>query len=409
MLQDEMFVVVEVPEVDVIVEKPPDIKIIPEVAPDVIVLATGAVGVPGPEGPEGDVGPAGPQGVQGPVGPTGPQGSTGTGILMKGEVATVAALPPTGNVQGDAYIVQADDSLHIWNGTAWISGGSIQGPPGPTGPTGAQGPTGATGATGAAGADSTVPGPVGPAGPTGPAGAPGYPTTTGHLGDILTVSADGAAPTWEDAPAGGGVDYIGDWAAPTTYKRGDVVRYLGRDYLAVNPSTGQVPGMAVGSVSVGLAFPASPVDGQRFTLVDSLTAPTYAWDFMYVAGITDAYKWVFVGGPTKESRVETDYPANPALTLSVPRPGYYNLEHGGMAYGLVLDTIYQASLSSDGGASSLAYTNFRTVGSMAGWMSSVVGAHANVLVASLLTQSCNAAGGTRLERRWIKAQPVRVS
>jgi hypothetical protein len=322
--------------------------------------------------------------------------------------------------------------LHIWDGTQWVSGGSIQGPPGATGPQGVQGPTGATGPqgvpgpqglTGSTGAQG-VPGPTGstgaqgppgdvgaqgPIGPAGPQGTPGYPATTGHLGDILTVSADGGAPTWEDAPAGGGVDYIGDWAAPTTYKRGDVVRYLGRDYLAVNPSTGQVPGMAVGSVSVGLAFPASPVDGQRFTLVDSLTAPTYAWDFMYVAGITDAYKWVFVGGPTKESRAETDYPANAALTLSVPRPGYYNLEHGGMAYGLVLDTIYQASLSSDGGASSLAYTNFRTVGSMAGWMSSVVGAHANVLVASLLTQSSNAAGGTRLERRWIKAQPVRVS
>ena len=46
----------------------------------------------------------------------------------------------------------------------------------------------------------------------------------------------------------------------------------------------------------GTSFPVSPANGELFTLVDSLTTPTYAWDFRYVASITDAYKWVFVGG-----------------------------------------------------------------------------------------------------------------
>jgi hypothetical protein len=229
------------------------------------------------------------------------------------------------------------------------------------------------------------------------------------------LTKDGATnyvTAWEDAPAGGGVDYIGNWAAPTTYKRGDVVRYNGNDYMAVNPSTGVTPPapfVPPGNVSIGTSLPSSPFDGQEAILVDSLTVPTYAWRFKYIASITDAYKWLCIGGGTKESRAESDYPANPALTLSVPRPGYYNLEHGGMCYGLVLDTIYQVSLTSDGGGSSLAYTNFRTVGSMAGWMSSAVAAQANVLVAALITQASNAAGGTRLERRWIKAMPVRVS
>jgi hypothetical protein len=35
-----------------------------------------------------------------------------------------------GNQQGDAYIVQADDSFWMWDGAQWVSGGSIQGPVG---------------------------------------------------------------------------------------------------------------------------------------------------------------------------------------------------------------------------------------------------------------------------------------
>ena len=41
--------------------------------------------------------------------------------------------------------------------------------------------------------------------------------------------------------------------------------------------------------------PGLPVDGQEFTLVDSLTAPTYSWRFRYMASMTDSYKWVLSG------------------------------------------------------------------------------------------------------------------
>ena len=53
--------------------------------------------------PQGNTGPQGVPGNQGPQGIQGPVGATGTGILMKGSVATTASLPPTGNAQGDAY------------------------------------------------------------------------------------------------------------------------------------------------------------------------------------------------------------------------------------------------------------------------------------------------------------------
>ena len=37
------------------------------------------------------------------------------------------------------------------------------------------------------------------------------------------------------------IDYVGNWVAGTAYQPGQVVRYNGVDYLAVNPSTGQTP------------------------------------------------------------------------------------------------------------------------------------------------------------------------
>jgi len=72
----------------------------------------GETGDEGPEGPEGIQGPEGPEGIQGPEGPEGPKGETGdegpegkpgTGIQVKGSVATEGDLPPAGGEVGDAY------------------------------------------------------------------------------------------------------------------------------------------------------------------------------------------------------------------------------------------------------------------------------------------------------------------
>lgn len=59
-----------------------------------------------------DRGVAGPQGPTGPLGPTGPQG---TGINMKGTVATVNDLPATGNTVGDGYVVLANGHVYVWS------------------------------------------------------------------------------------------------------------------------------------------------------------------------------------------------------------------------------------------------------------------------------------------------------
>jgi len=80
---------------------------------------------------------------------------------------------PADAAQGDAYIVQADDSFRVWDATSstWVDGGSIQGPQGIAGPQepqglqGVEGPSGPQGNRGTgwftgSGVPTTVPGSV---------------------------------------------------------------------------------------------------------------------------------------------------------------------------------------------------------------------------------------------------------
>ena len=181
----------------------------PTGAPSTVTGPTGATGPTGSVGPTGPTGPTGAaSNVTGPTGPTGATGPQGTSITFKGSVATVGQLPTGSNLVNDAYIVDADGDLYVWNGGAWQSVGQIVGPQGPTGPTGATGapstvtgPTGATGLTGETGptgptgptgAASTVTGPTGPTGPTGATGAAS--TVTGPTGATGPTGPTGATP-----------------------------------------------------------------------------------------------------------------------------------------------------------------------------------------------------------------------
>lgn len=167
----------------------------------------GLVGPSGPSGPSGAIGPSGVTGVAGPKGATGATGPQGASINLKGTVPTVGDLPAGASIN-DAYIVQADGDLYVWNGTIWFNAGQIVGPSGPqgevgpTGATGAQGPTGATGAvgpsgavgatglTGATGATGAV-GVTGPSGATGPSGVQGVTGVTGPQGSTGVTGPQG--------------------------------------------------------------------------------------------------------------------------------------------------------------------------------------------------------------------------
>jgi hypothetical protein len=149
----------------------------------------GSVGGVGPPGPPGPTGPEGPSGPMGPAGPAGSQGPAGTGINMKGSVPTSSALPSTGNVNGDAYITTDTDHLWVWEGSAWVDCGNIQGPAGPAGAQGPQGQPGTQGATG----------PTGPQGPKGNTGPPSMLLVTSFAlsGDIRVQGTGETGPILE--------------------------------------------------------------------------------------------------------------------------------------------------------------------------------------------------------------------
>ena len=111
--------------------------------------AEGPKGDPGEKGDTGDTGPEGPKGDTGDEGPEGPEGKPGTGIQVKGSVATEGDLPPAGNEVGDAYGVLGTGDLWVWgDDDAWHNMGSVQGPAGEQGEKGETGDQGDPGEKG---------------------------------------------------------------------------------------------------------------------------------------------------------------------------------------------------------------------------------------------------------------------
>lgn len=146
--------------------------------------------VPGPQGPIGPQGDPGPQGIQGVPGPEGPKGDPGAGILVKGNVANAAALPPTADIN-DAYVTDDTGHMWVWNGSSWTDVGQFTGPEGPQGPAGPTGATGATGPQGPAGLNGAD-GATGPEGPQGPQGIQGIQGPAGNDGATGPQGPQGA-------------------------------------------------------------------------------------------------------------------------------------------------------------------------------------------------------------------------
>jgi hypothetical protein len=190
----------------------------------------GIQGATGATGPQGETGPEGPQGIQGIEGPIGPEG---VGINLLGSKNTTDDLPDSGEA-GDAWIVQSDGDLYIWDTITddWDNAGQIVGPQGPqgiqgeqgiqgiegpqgaTGPQGPQGDTGATGSQGPQGIQGEtgpqgtqgiqgIQGETGATGPTGPQGDTGIQGATGAKGDKGDKGDTGdTGPTGATGPTG---------------------------------------------------------------------------------------------------------------------------------------------------------------------------------------------------------------
>lgn len=84
-------------------------------------------GLRGLKGEPGDPGPPGNDGAPGLKGDPGDAGPAGASITPKGTVATVGALPASGNTTGDLYTVTATGHGYGWDGGAWVDLGQWRG------------------------------------------------------------------------------------------------------------------------------------------------------------------------------------------------------------------------------------------------------------------------------------------
>lgn len=112
----------------------------------------------------------------------------GLKFALKGSVANVSDLPATGNIEGDAYLV--DGSFYVWYKDKWEYGGKSEGAPGVAGTDGSNGITPKVGSNENwwyGDQDSGFPsrgasGPIGERGPTGLPGKDGEPGVDGEPG-----------------------------------------------------------------------------------------------------------------------------------------------------------------------------------------------------------------------------------
>jgi len=178
-------------------------------------------------------------------------------------------------------------------------------------------------------------------------------------------------------------------------------------------------GAAFAPVTIGTTLPASPVDGQEAILVDSLTAPTYAWRFRYSASITDAYKWVFIGGsePTLYAGVgawaaigtaSTWMVLSPSLSFPVPRTGHYDAITGAQA-SIGGGGYTQIAVGYASGPQGVQHAFSAT--STPGYFSSTVGSRVFDVPAGGDVRAWYWADNTggMFANRWLRVSPVRVA
>lgn len=174
---------------------------------------------------------------------------------------------------------------------------------------------------------------------------------------------------------------------------------------------------AAGSPGIGVALPASPTDGMEFVLVDSLTVPTYALCFRYVAGITDANKWLCVG--TGDIEVEVDPISAGTTSVALvdlggpsfvwPRSGVYRVDYvadvfaPGAATGAVFALVNNGVEVTRMQAMSLIANQYETTASFKE-VTAVAGQVVKMQVATL-----NVAHSLQFRNRRLRITPLRVA
>jgi len=229
-------------------------------------------------------------------------------------------------------------------------------------------------------------------------------------------------PYWV-ALASAPVDYKGAYDPAVSYVQGDVVAYNGVNYIAVNPSLGSTPPIALPpAVGIGTSLPTGAVDGQEFILTDSLTTPSYTWRLRYNAA---AAYWYFIGGSPWRVAVDADETTTTTASyvdlttvgpqVTIPRAGDYLVQHGVDFYHSAASAQWGAGLAV--GAVTPTGTAGRVIEGQTGPGASVafnnsdkaffIGMNAGDNLRERYIS--NTAGTAHWRRRWLELTPVRVA
>jgi hypothetical protein len=169
-------------------------------------------------------------------------------------------------------------------------------------------------------------------------------------------------------------------------------------------------------------LPASPLDGQEATLVDSVTNPTYQWRFRWNAGSALRDKWECVGAATQlafvdtsETTASTTYAAlaTAGPVFVVPRLGIYTVEIGmdlssvtaATRYFMSYDIGGTGAVDADGVSGETGAASVNRFGGFIRLRSKDIPA-STTLTAKYRTVSAATIG---FENRWMRVTPIRVS
>lgn len=168
-------------------------------------------------------------------------------------------------------------------------------------------------------------------------------------------------------------------------------------------------------------LPGSPTNRQRAILVDSTTAPTYAWLFQLVSSISDANEWLCIGGNpalvevlTSQTTTSTSYAAlaTAGPSFAIPVAGIYNIGIGAFITNNTNGTSAHMSYDIGGtGAVDADALTGSAVGGGGGYPNGNFSRQTRkTLTAVTLTSKYKVSGGTgTFASRWMEVMPLRVT
>lgn len=148
----------------------------------------------------------------------------------------------------------------------------------------------------------------------------------------------------------------------STWVRSSVTRIGASSLGSGSPSSstflrGDGTWAAAGSATIVTSLPGSPSDKDLIILTDSLSAPTYRWQFIYNASSASSYKWEFIGGPAYWGEIATSETSSSSsyTNLATTGPDFTTPVAGDW---LITATAWMAGPTDNGGAGQALFISY---------------------------------------------------